>query len=297
MIFQTFTFFFLYLAVFINAQEGYVGYRLTSDGDPDSVIYETANTNSNETMYTEPDVYLNASVHVGEISILVANLSAKINVDAQVLNLLKFNAGVDAHVDRVSLIIQNVTAFVTLEARLANLVKMIDSVLDSIDLNPILVTLGQGIENITDAVGGVLDGGSSNEDTANLEGRGIPLSFAMVHNILYSVNDYSGQTHTNRILDSDGSIIEQFLDNDGTVSGQRTIGSYLNDMTPNGFNHTVEISGEEYKVFEYVYQPIVGVEKLCAIYMNDEGNVVDTRILVESAAGGSSTIGGEFELA
>lgn len=66
-------------------------------------------------------------MHVGEISIDVQNLTAKINLDAQVLQLLQFNAGVDLSISRVRLLIQNVTAKVVLEARLANLVLMIVS--------------------------------------------------------------------------------------------------------------------------------------------------------------------------
>lgn len=66
-------------------------------------------------------------MHVGEINIEVQNLTAKINLDAQVLQLLSFNAGVDLSIDRVRLLIQNVTAKVVLEARLANLVLMIVS--------------------------------------------------------------------------------------------------------------------------------------------------------------------------
>lgn len=70
---------------------------------------------------------IQASVHVGEINIEVQNLTAKINLDAQVLQLLSFNAGVDLSISRVQLLIQNVTAKVYLEARLANLVLMIVS--------------------------------------------------------------------------------------------------------------------------------------------------------------------------
>lgn len=69
-------------------------------------------------------------MHVGEIDIAVSNLTAKINLDALVLELLKFNAGVDLAIDRVSLLIANVSAEVMLEARLANLVLMINNILD-----------------------------------------------------------------------------------------------------------------------------------------------------------------------
>lgn len=81
------------------ASSGYTDYSLKVSGDPDSVLYETASTDtSNSTLNGPPDVYLNASVHVGELDILVQSLSAKINLDAQVLNLLTFNAGVDLEI-------------------------------------------------------------------------------------------------------------------------------------------------------------------------------------------------------
>ncbi|ORY09545.1 hypothetical protein BCR34DRAFT_602802, partial [Clohesyomyces aquaticus] len=108
----------------ISDSDGYTGYKLDirEDGDPLAVLYDTANTNNNvSALVPEPDVFLNASVHVGEINIEVQNLTAKINLDAQVLQLLSFNAGVDLSIARVRLLIQNVTAKVILEARLANL--------------------------------------------------------------------------------------------------------------------------------------------------------------------------------
>src|SRR3954463_14858234 len=88
----------------ISDDDGYTGYKLDirQDGDPLAVLYETENTTPNvSSSVPEPDVFLNASVHVGEISIEVQNLTAKINLDAQVLQLLQFNAGVDLSINRV----------------------------------------------------------------------------------------------------------------------------------------------------------------------------------------------------
>ena len=82
-----------FVANVVNAQSstssGYTGYSLTFEGDQDSTVYDTASTPANvSTTIPEPDVYLNASVSVGEIDITVSNLTAKINLDVQVLQLL-----------------------------------------------------------------------------------------------------------------------------------------------------------------------------------------------------------------
>lgn len=72
-----------------STSDGYTGYSLTLEGDPDSTVYDTASTAANvSTTVPEPDVFLNASVSVGEIDITVSNLTAKINLDVQVLQLL-----------------------------------------------------------------------------------------------------------------------------------------------------------------------------------------------------------------
>jgi hypothetical protein len=83
-----------FIASFANAQSstssGYTGYSLSLEGDEDSVVYDTASTPANvSTTVPEPDVYLNASVSDGEIDITVSNLTAKINLDVQVLQLLQ----------------------------------------------------------------------------------------------------------------------------------------------------------------------------------------------------------------
>lgn len=269
----------------ISSEAGYVGYSLTENGDPESVVYATNSTTPNVSVSVpEPDVFLNASVHVGEIYLDVQNITAKINLQASVLSLLKFNAGVVASIDRVTLLIQKVDAKVILEARLENLVSMIKDVLSSIDLNPILVTLGQDISSIVNTTTGILT------DTAsNLEDR----SFLLAHNILYSVNDYSGRTHTNRVLAQNGSIVDQSLGNDGVVYGEKMVGFYLTDMTFNGYNHSVTGNSQADRELEYVYTPYTGLSVICAIFTNYAGAVVGTQVLSESGGGGSSSISKE----
>jgi hypothetical protein len=284
----------------ISDDDGYTGYKLDirEDGDPLAVLYETESTSANvSNSVPEPDVFLNASVSVGEISILVQNLTAKINLDAQVLQLLQFNAGVDLHISEVKLLIQNVTAKVLLEARLSNLVLMINDTLNSIDLNPIIAELGNGLGTIINETGNLI-GDVTEEEAAAKAKRSLDLlQFELDANILYSVNDYSGNTHTNRILAQNGDIVEQTLDNNGQVQGQRTVGSYLKDMRFNGFNQTVTYKGQEVREEEYVYEPFAGLMAISGVFFDEgSGNVVGTQLIAEARGGGSSSIGSVEEL-
>jgi hypothetical protein len=286
---------------------GYVGYNLTLEGDQDSVIFATENTRASETnrTYPEPDVFLNASVSVEEINIEVDELTAKINLDLQVLQLLQFNAGVDLSVDKVQLLIQNVSAKVLLEARLENLVAMVDDVLGSLDLNPIIATLGQGVSDIVNetagAVGGILDGvsgGGGREDnsSSSSSSSSSKRSVQLDNGILYSISDFSGNAHTNFILSQSGDILSQDLDNNGKVSGSRVAGSYARDMTFTGHEETVEFKGESVLGRRYRYDPIHGVEAVVEVFFESggaggaEGQVVGTRILSELEAGGFATV-------
>ncbi|KAJ8130914.1 hypothetical protein O1611_g2711 [Lasiodiplodia mahajangana] len=284
---------FFLLAVFVSlaiAQtNGYFGYELHKRGDPESTNYETANTPGVD-LPVEPDVFLNATVSVGEIDIEVDNITAKINLDAKVLNLLKFNAGVDASIDRVALRIQNVSAKVLLEARLGNVVQMIDDVLNVIDLNPVVATLGNAVGNLT----GALPSASSSStvpSATNTNTKRDLLDYNIQHNILYSINDYSGQTHTNRVLaQQNGTIYDVFLDNDGNEHGRQVVGSYSRDMVFTGHNRSTTIG--EQAVFElgYKYTPFTGLEVISNIYLTPGGQVVKAQVVAEAEGGGTSTI-------
>ncbi|KAG9522487.1 hypothetical protein KCV07_g2807, partial [Aureobasidium melanogenum] len=274
-----------------SSDAGYVGYNLTLSGDDDSVIYSTANTRQNASAEDpDPDVYLNASVSVKEIDIEVDNLTAKVNLDLQVLELLQFNAGVDLSIDSVQLLIQDVKAKVLLEARLENLVAMVDDVLGSLDLNPVIATLGQGVGNILNQTGDAVDGLLSGDSPSSSPSQAVKRSFMLDDNILYSINDFSGNSHTNRILEQDGDIVEQDLDNDGRVSGTRVVGSYAKDMTFTGHEDKVQRNGKEVERKQYKYEPIHGVQAVAAIFFDASGHVVGTQILSELEVGGHATI-------
>ncbi|KAL4732124.1 hypothetical protein ACLX1H_001132 [Fusarium chlamydosporum] len=274
--------------------DGYYGYRLNRRGDDESAIYETENTNSGVApLNEEPDVYLNANVSVGEISVEVQNITAKINLDAKVLNLLNFNAGVDLGIDRVKLGIYNVTAKVELEARLGNILRMVDDVLESIDLNPIIATLGDGVKDIVGDVGDVIGGGSgggsgsggsdSGEDAETVEKR--DLTIRLENNILYSMNDFSGSAHTNRVLTQDGFLYNIYLDNQGREKNRKEVGYYSKDMKFTGHNRTITVDGGVEYELQYTYSPYHGLSAYCNIYTDPAGKVLRTKIVAEAEGG------------
>lgn len=213
---------------------------------------------------------------------------AKISVAAQVLNPLQFNAGVDLSIDHVSLNITNVSAQVLLDARLANLVLMINDTLNSIDLNPVIAKLGQDVGPLANSTVGGLGSSSSQASTV------LPRSYNLANNILYSVNDYSGKTHTNHILLQNGSIINQYLDNNGNIYNHCLVGSYMNDMTFNCYNQSVVRDGQAAHELGYVYTPgACSMDSMwLAQYMSNSVNkVLATQVLSENVAGGISIIG------
>jgi hypothetical protein len=184
----------------------------------------------------------------------------------------------------VQLLIQNVNAKVLLEARLENLVEMINTTLNSIDLNPVIATLGEDVGDVLGTAGGALSG-----STSSLAERG--LSYELEHNILYSTNNYRANRHTNRILAQNGDIVDHHLDNDGNDLGEVVIGNYKTDMTFNGYSRETEFDGQPVTEREYIYIPYHGISAVSAIYINAAGNVVGTQVIAESFAGGGSTIG------
>jgi hypothetical protein len=101
--------------------------------------------------HDEPDVLLEvADLRVAEISLEVKDLTARVSLQANVLDLLNLHVGVDAALGGVQLTIKGVEAEVLLKARLDNVARIIDRVLTTIDNNPALV--GQLTEPVGSAV-------------------------------------------------------------------------------------------------------------------------------------------------
>jgi len=92
-------------------------------------------------------------------------------------------------------------------------------------------------------------------------------------------------------LAQDGSIVDESLDNDGTIYSRKVVGDYSRDMTFSGHNQSVILNGEVDSEMKYVYTPFNGINVISAIYINAAGKVVATQVLNESGGGGTSTAG------
>lgn len=103
-----------------------------------------------------PDVVLDVPVvKVDEIDLEVDELRARVNLQAEVLDLLRLNVGADVAVGRVSLGIKGVEAQALLKVRLDNVEQIIRRVLETIDDNPqILEQVARGVRGATEEIGG-----------------------------------------------------------------------------------------------------------------------------------------------
>jgi hypothetical protein len=106
----------------------------------------------------DPDVLLDVPVvKVDSIHLELDNLDARVALKAQVLDLVKLNAGVDAHLGKLRIDIKGVEAQALLKVRLERVAAIVDRVLTTIDRNPELVkSLGRTVEDVGRGAGHAL---------------------------------------------------------------------------------------------------------------------------------------------
>jgi hypothetical protein len=108
---------------------------------------------------TAPDVLLQVpELHVGRIELIVEKLQADLNLNAKVAGLVQVNAGVAVAVEKVNITIADVDVNLELVVRLGNLVDIVERVFDSLDLNPLLLSLIGNVTNLVGEVIGAVDG-------------------------------------------------------------------------------------------------------------------------------------------
>jgi hypothetical protein len=102
----------------------------------------------------DPDVLLDVpSLRVEHLDLEVDDLRARVALEANVLDLVRLNVGVDAELGRVHLGIEGVEAEALLKVRLDNLAAIVDRVLTTVDRNPqlldrIVANLGRSLAPI-----------------------------------------------------------------------------------------------------------------------------------------------------
>lgn len=108
---------------------------------------------------TVPDVLLQVpELHVGRIELIVEKLQADLNLNAKVAGLVQVNAGVAVGIEKVNITIADVDVNLELVVRLGNLVSIVERVFDSLDLNPLLLSLIGNVTNLVGEVIGAVDG-------------------------------------------------------------------------------------------------------------------------------------------
>jgi len=198
---------------------------------------------------------------VKRIELDVNNLSANINLNAQVANLVTVNAGIAVSIRKVNLTITDVGAELELNVRLGHLVDIVNRVFQSLDLNPLLIT---AINNVTTI---------------------LETTVAAVDGLLGSVAQ--GTSTLNFLIDNLGNIVQQVVG----VAGQAVntiVGDYSSNMTYTGKQQTLQ-NGLIQKT--YSYGPL---NALVNIVFNSNNQIVSATVVKQDKPGskGSAPKGG-----
>ncbi|MBV9402427.1 MAG: hypothetical protein JO018_01730 [Candidatus Eremiobacteraeota bacterium] len=162
------------------------------------------------TTSNDPDVLLNVpNLSVQSISLSVDDLTARVNLDAKLANILSLTAGVDVGIKKVKLDIKGVKASVLLRVRLDNVAYIIDRTLTTLDRNPQIVN--QLLSTVNTTVGTV----------GNIAAQALaPGGF-----LTQTVNTL-GQTVTHTV-DTAGNIVEKTVGSTGNAVTSKVIGNVL----------------------------------------------------------------------
>jgi hypothetical protein len=202
--------------------------------------------------WPEFDVVLDIpNVCVERIFLKVDSLTAKINLNAQVANLVSVKAGADVLIGNVDLTIQDIRARALLLVDLDDVVHIVDQTLTFIDNHPeIIAQLGSTLQNTVGAVGGLVRG------------------------LVLSVTRLANGNSLQRVVDEvNGNILERTLSAAGGQIAERIVGSVLRlptlRETTNAAGHAVrQVRDQAGALLEYTLdkatQKVLGVRLLQA---------------------------------
>jgi len=125
----------------------------------------------------DPDILLDVPVvKVDQIYLKVEDLEAHVSVQAQVLDLVSLDVGVDAYLGKLEIDIEGVEAQALLKVRLDHVGAIVDRVFTTIDRNPELVrSLGQALEDVGAGAGDMVgEAGEAVEDVGEGAEEALP---------------------------------------------------------------------------------------------------------------------------
>jgi hypothetical protein len=163
--------------------------------------------------YPEYDVVLDIpNVCVQNIRLKVDTITAKVNLDARIANLVRLSAGADVFIGDVDLTLRGVRAQALLLVDLDNVYHIVDNTLTFVDNHPEIVRqLGSTLSNTGGAVGGLVGGVVS----------------GVTGLLLNTTRNASGQVVQRLVENATGRIVEKTLGAAGEAIAQRAVGSVL----------------------------------------------------------------------
>ena len=154
--------------------------------------------------YPEYDVVLDIpNLCVNRVFLKVDSLTAKLNLNARVANLVRVDAGADVLIGNVDLTIQGVRAQALLLVDLDDVVYIVDQTLTFVDNHPEVVQqLGSTLQNVGGQVGGLVN-----------------------RLLLGTVTNALGQTVQRLIDPATGSILEKAVAGAGQAAAEKVVGN------------------------------------------------------------------------
>jgi hypothetical protein len=160
--------------------------------------------------YAEYDVVLDIpNVCVEKIFLKVDSVTARLNLHAQISNLVKVDAGADVLIGNVDLTIQDVRATALLLVDLDDVVHIVDNTLTFVDNHPEIISqLGSTLQNTVGFVGSTVGG--------------------LVRGLVIGVTRLANGNQLQRVVnESTGDILERTLSAAGNQLAQRVVGNVM----------------------------------------------------------------------
>jgi hypothetical protein len=187
-----------------------VGDSLRTARAPGDTTRRVTGGTARSQQYPEYDVVLDIpNVCVERIFLKVDSVTARLNLNAQVANLVRVNAGADVLIGNVDLTILDVRARALLLVDLDDVVHIVDQTLTFVDNNPqIIDQLGSTLQNTVGTVGNLVGGTL----------RGLVLGVTRLAD---------GNTLQRIVNEATGDILERTLSAAGGQLAERVVGNVL----------------------------------------------------------------------